>query len=131
MAFLFSFSLTSLSLLLLWEEQVQRCHHVSYTNKSNAILVIAWHVGKAVYCCAHAVQCRSASAVHVWGSALYITGVDVHGPRWCIGHASGSAMLLVSDNCMSPFHLKCATSEPEHVVANKRFVCTFFTCKKN
>ena len=70
---------------------------VSYTNKSNAILVIAWHVGKAIYCCAHAVQCRSASAVHVWGSALYITGVDVHGPRWCIGHASGSAMLLVPD----------------------------------
>ena len=29
---------------------------VSYTNKSNAILVIAWHVGKAIYCCAHAVQ---------------------------------------------------------------------------
>ena len=35
------------------------------------------------------------------------------------------------DDCMSPFHLKCATSEPEHVVANKRFVCTFYTCKKN
>ena len=39
----------------------------------------------------------SASAVHVWGSALYITGTDVHVPRWCIGHASGSAMLLVPD----------------------------------
>ena len=35
------------------------------------------------------------------------------------------------DDCMSPFHLKCATSEPEHVVANKRFVFTFFSCKKN
>ena len=35
------------------------------------------------------------------------------------------------DDCMSPFHLKCAMSEPEHVVANKRFVCTFFSCKKN
>ena len=31
LAFLFSFSLTSLSLLLPWEEQVQCCHHVSYT----------------------------------------------------------------------------------------------------
>ena len=56
MAFLFSFSLTGLSLLLPREEQVQRCHHVSYTNKSNAILFIAWRVGKAVYCCAGAVQ---------------------------------------------------------------------------
>ena len=46
MAFLFSFSLTGLSLLMPREEQVQRCHHVSYTNKSNAILVIAWHDGK-------------------------------------------------------------------------------------
>ena len=28
---------------------------VSYTNKA-VLLVYAWHVGKAVYCCAHAVQ---------------------------------------------------------------------------
>ena len=34
MAFLFSFSLTGLSLLLPREEQVQRCHHVSYTNNN-------------------------------------------------------------------------------------------------
>ena len=25
-------------------------------------------------------------------------GADMHGPRWGIGHASGSAMLLVPDN---------------------------------
>ena len=25
-------------------------------------------------------------------------GADVHGPRWCIGHASSSAMLLVPDS---------------------------------
>ena len=56
MAFRFSFSLTGLSLLMLREEQVQRCHHVSYTNKSNAMFVYSWHVGKAVYCCARAVQ---------------------------------------------------------------------------
>ena len=35
------------------------------------------------------------------------------------------------DDCMSLFHPKCAMSEPKHVVANKRFVCTFFGCKKN
>ena len=34
MAFLFSFSLTGLSLLLPQEEQVQHCHHVSYTNNT-------------------------------------------------------------------------------------------------
>ena len=34
------------------------------------------------------------------------------------------------DDCMSPFHLKCATSEPKHIVARKRFVCTFFACKR-
>ena len=34
----------------------------------------------------------------MWGSALYITGADVHVPRWCIGHASSSAMLLVPDS---------------------------------
>ena len=38
MAFPFSFSLTSLSLLVLREEQVQCCHHVLYTN--NAILLV-------------------------------------------------------------------------------------------
>ena len=56
MAFLFSFSLTGLSLLLPWEEQVQRCHHVSYTNNNAILLVIAWRDGKAFYCCARAVQ---------------------------------------------------------------------------
>ena len=40
MAFLFSFSLTGLSLLMPWEEQVQCCHHVSYTNKSNTIFCL-------------------------------------------------------------------------------------------
>ena len=55
LAFLFSFSLTSLSLLVPWEEQVQCCHHVSCTNKQYGVC-IAWHVGKAIYCCAHAVQ---------------------------------------------------------------------------
>ena len=37
MACLFSFSLTGLSLLMPREEQVQRCHHVSYTNKCYSI----------------------------------------------------------------------------------------------
>ena len=55
LAFLFSFSLTSLILLLPWEEQVQRCHHISYTNKQYCCwLLLA--CGKAFYCCAHAVQ---------------------------------------------------------------------------
>ena len=31
-------------------------------------MFIAWHVGKAVYCCAHAVQCRSASSSDVLGA---------------------------------------------------------------
>ena len=34
------------------------------------------------------------------------------------------------DNCMSQFHLKCAISEPKHIVANKRFVCTFLLAKR-
>ena len=71
MAFLFSFSLTGLSLLMPQEEQVQRCHHVSYTNKSNAILVIAWRVGKAVYCCAGAVQ-SVVQVLCMCGGAPYI-----------------------------------------------------------
>ena len=53
------------------EEQVQRCHHVSYTNKSNAILVIAWRVGKAVYCCAGAVQ-SVVQVLCMCGGAPYI-----------------------------------------------------------
>ena len=44
---------------------------------------------------------------------------DVNNDKW-----------VKCDDCMSPFHLICATSEPEHTVANKRFVCTC-TCKKN
>ena len=58
-------------------------------------LFIAWCVGKAVYCCARAVQCRS--AVLVLGECLIYNG---HGCAWAslgIGHASGSAMLLVPD----------------------------------
>ena len=55
LAFLFSFSLTSLILLLPQEEQVQCCHHVSYTNKQYSCwLLLA--CGKAFYCCARAVQ---------------------------------------------------------------------------
>ena len=34
------------------------------------------------------------------------------------------------DDCMSPFHLICAKSKPEHIVANKRFVFTFFHLQK-
>ena len=60
-------------------------------------LFIAWRVGKAVlllcWCCT---SC-SASAVVLRGVPLYLMGVDVHGPRWGIGHASGLAMLLVPD----------------------------------
>ena len=56
MAFLFSFSLTGLSLLLPQEEQVQRCHHVSYTNKSNCYLVVAWRDGKPFIAVLGAVQ---------------------------------------------------------------------------
>ena len=39
LAFLFSFSLTGLSLLLPWEEQVQHCHHVLYTNKQYCVVI--------------------------------------------------------------------------------------------
>ena len=34
------------------------------------------------------------------------------------------------DDYMSLFHLKCATSEPEHIVTNKGFVCNFFCLQK-
>ena len=47
LAFLFSFSLTGLSLLLPQEEQVQCCHHVLYTNKQYFV-GYCWHAGKAV-----------------------------------------------------------------------------------
>ena len=45
---------------------------------------------------------------------------DVNGEKW-----------VKCDDCMSPFHLKCCTSESEEAVANKRFICTFFGCNKN
>ena len=45
---------------------------------------------------------------------------DVNDEKWV-------KMMIVCHH----FHLKCATSEPKYIVANKRFVCTFFTCKKN
>ena len=45
--------------------------------------VYSWRVGKAVYCCAHAVQCRSASAV-VLGERLIYNGC---GRAWAsLGH---------------------------------------------
>ena len=59
-------------------------HHtsVSYTNKSNAILAYSWRVGKAVYCCPRAVQCRS--AVLVLGERLIYNG---RGHAWAsLGH---------------------------------------------
>ena len=34
------------------------------------------------------------------------------------------------DKCHTPFHLQCATWEPENVVRNKRFLCTFFLCRQ-
>ena len=34
------------------------------------------------------------------------------------------------DKCHTPFHLQCATWEPERVVRNKRFLCTFFLCRQ-
>ena len=45
---------------------------------------------------------------------------DVNNDKW-----------VKCDECLSAFHLKCATNQPEHLVANQRFVCTFFGCKKN
>ena len=34
------------------------------------------------------------------------------------------------DKCHTPFHLQCATWEPENVVRNKRFLYTFFLCRQ-
>ena len=51
--------------------------------------------------------------MHVWGSTLYIMGADVHGPHWGIGHASGSAMLLVPDSNRDVFYLIKLEEGPE------------------
>ena len=55
LGFPFSPSLWPVLFLLPWEEQVQRCHHVLYTNKQYScwLLLVC---GKAFYCCAHAVH---------------------------------------------------------------------------
>ena len=34
------------------------------------------------------------------------------------------------DECMSPYHLKCVTNEPESKVYCGCFVCTFMACKR-
>ena len=34
------------------------------------------------------------------------------------------------DKCHTPFHLQCATWEPQSVIRNKRFLCTFFLCRQ-
>ena len=52
-----------------------------------AVLVL-YSVEVQVLCCAR-------------GAPLYIMGTDVHGLCWGIGHASGSAMLLVPDSGMA------------------------------
>lgn len=44
---------------------------------------------------------------------------DIDGQKW-----------VKCDDCEYPFHLKCATSDAEIVVASKRFICTFFGCRK-
>ena len=58
----------------------------------NTLVGYCWHVGKAVYCCAHAVQCSSAL-----GSTLYWVGADVHGPCYGWSMHQALAMLLVPD----------------------------------
>ena len=59
---------------------------VSYTNKSNAMLFIAWHVGKAVYCCAGAVQ-SVVQVLCMCGGAPYILQVQT-----CMGLAGALGM---------------------------------------
>ena len=44
---------------------------------------------------------------------------DYNGDKW-----------VKCDECMSPFHLNCATHEPEKLTLG-HFVCTFFTCKNS
>ena len=99
LAFLFSFSLTSLSLLLPREEQVQHCHHVLYTNKQYSVVVIAGMLVKLFIAVLVLYKNGCASAM---GSTLYWVGVDVHGPRYGWSMRQASAMLLVPDinnNC--------------------------------
>ena len=45
--------------------------------------------------------------------------IDIDGTRW-----------VKCDKCSTPFHLKCATQESEACVRAKRFLCTFFCCRK-
>ena len=40
-------------------------------------------------------QCKCCASAR--GAPYIIMGADMHGPRWGIGHASGSAMLLAPD----------------------------------
>ena len=51
---------------------------------------------------------------------LYETSVytDVDNVKW-----------VKCDKCMSPYHLNCATSDPESKVSCEHFVCTFMACK--
>ena len=44
---------------------------------------------------------------------------DIDGVNW-----------VKCDECEAPFHLKCATSELEIAVAARRFICTYFGCRK-
>ena len=69
LAFLFSFSLTSLSLLLPWEEQVQHCHHVSYTNKQYFVVITGMLVKPFI-----AVLMLYSSGVLVLGERLILGG---------------------------------------------------------
>ena len=44
---------------------------------------------------------------------------DFNGDKW-----------VKCDECMSPFHLHCATHEPEQKVSLSHFICTFFHLRK-
>ena len=68
--------------LLPWEEQVQCCHHVSYTNKQYSCWLLLAS-GKAFYCCARAGT--RIGAVVLWG-APYIGWVQM-----CMGLAMAGA----------------------------------------
>ena len=66
-----------LFLLLPWEEQVQHCHHVSYTNKQYFV-GYCWHVVKPFIA---VLMLYSSGAVVQW--VLGAVGAPYNGWAWC------------------------------------------------
>ena len=87
-----------------------------YINPSLSVQEAKYFNWRCIICSILALSPLHLEEQHMYEMSVY---TDVDNVKW-----------VKCDECMSPYHLKCATTDCKSKVSSECFVCTFMACKK-